>query len=45
MDYFSFGECHHNARVLGDQPGSDDDDLLTENEICHSVNAIFLSTK
>ena len=30
MDFFSFGECHHNARALGGQPGSDDDDLLTD---------------
>ena len=30
MDYFSLGECHHNARALGDQPSSDDDDSLTD---------------
>ena len=30
MDYFSMGECNHNARALGDQPGSDDDDSLTD---------------
>ena len=30
VDYFSLGEYHHNARALGDQPGSDDDDSLTD---------------
>ena len=30
VDYFSFGECHHNAIALGDQPGLDDDDSLTD---------------
>ena len=30
MDYFPLGEYHHNARALGDQPGSDDDDSLTD---------------
>ena len=27
---FALGKCHHNARALGDQPGSDDDDSLTD---------------
>ena len=30
MDYFPLGECNHNVRALGDQPGSDDDDSLTD---------------
>ena len=30
MDYFSLDECRHNVIALGDQPGSDDDDSLTD---------------
>ena len=30
VDYFSLGECHHNARALVEQPGSDYDESMTD---------------
>ena len=49
---FSLGECHHNARALGDQPGSDDDVSLADRNrgqkmkfVITLSTAIFLSTK